>query len=114
MVVFMSCPENGCTFAGPEDEVEHHKEAMDKHDLHASQISDNPQPFCIGCYKIPSEIDEYLPASTNPDNPSKGLHPDEYVKREEGTYNPKNGHFLCTACYVAVGMPTSPRGWKAP
>ena len=37
-----------------------------------------------------------------------------YVRNNEGTYNPENGHFLCTECYVAIGMPSSPSGWKCP
>jgi hypothetical protein len=28
------------------------------------------------------------------------------VREEEGTYNPANGHFLCTHCYIAAGMPS--------
>jgi hypothetical protein len=40
--------------------------------------------------------------------------PEQYVRSEEGTFNLKNGHFACTACYINIGMPSSPRGWKAP
>jgi hypothetical protein len=28
----------------------------------------------------------------------------EYA-RQDGTYNPVNGHFLCDSCYIASGMP---------
>lgn len=28
----------------------------------------------------------------------------EYA-RSDGTYNPKNGHFWCDSCYIAIGMP---------
>lgn len=66
-------------------------------------------PTCNGCNKTPEEILEYLPALTG-----TNLQPIEYVKQEEGTYNPENGHFLCTGCYIKAGMPSSPRGWKAP
>lgn len=64
---------------------------------------------CIGCGKAPHEIDEYIEAAAAED-----MSPAGYVVVEEGTYNPENGHFACTSCYIAMGMPSSPRGWKAP
>jgi hypothetical protein len=48
----------------------------------------------------PHEIDEYTDHELIGD-----LTPEQYVQSEEGTYNPANGHFYCTACYVEVGMP---------
>lgn len=69
----------------------------------------NPNCKCIRCNKSPTEIPEYIDAAK-----SMGLHPIEYVISEEGTYNPINGHFACTDCYLAMGMPSSPTGWKAP
>ena len=37
-------------------------------------------------------------------------------RRSNDTYNPQNGHFTCTECYVAMGCPSGPLGkwWKAP
>ena len=70
------------------------------------------KPICIGCKKHPDQIEEYLEAVDDEDDPD--LTPDEFVKTEEGTYNKENGHFLCTHCYIAAGMPSSPRGWIAP
>lgn len=67
------------------------------------------QVICAYCNKRPDEIEEYLEASAE-----ENLMPDEYVRREEGTYNPDNGHFACTECYIRIGMPSSPRGWIAP
>lgn len=66
-------------------------------------------PICTGCNKTPDQIPEYVDAAQD-----DGVTPEQYVKIEEGTYNPANGHFLCTDCYVAAGMPSSPRGWVAP
>ena len=64
----------------------------------------------MGCKKIPAELEEYfLPEIIGDD-----MTPDEYVRAEEGTYNPDNGHFLCTPCYVAAGMPSSKYGWVCP
>jgi hypothetical protein len=67
------------------------------------------KPICIGCNKHPDELSEYVDAAWENGFSS----PAEYVQREEGTYNPSNGHFLCTGCYIEAGMPTSPRGWTA-
>jgi hypothetical protein len=67
------------------------------------------EPICIGCNKQPHELNEYVDAAQE-----CGLFPADYVRREEGTYNPRNGHFLCTFCYIKAGMPSSPRGWIAP
>lgn len=66
-------------------------------------------PLCIGCGKTPSELEEYIEIGKE-----EGMAPDDYVRKEEGTYNPENGHFLCTPCYFRAGMPSSPQGWRAP
>lgn len=68
-----------------------------------------PEPLCTGCNKRPEELDEYIEAAADAE-----MSPTAYVRAEEGTYNPENGHFLCTDCYVKAGMPSSPRGWIAP
>ncbi len=64
---------------------------------------------CIGCGKAPHEIEEYIEMAAD-----EGMTPEQYVRLEEGTFNRENGHFCCTACYIAMGMPSRPRGWKAP
>lgn len=56
-------------------------------------------PCCIDCGKVPAELREYVEAAE-----SAGLTPDEYVAQEEGTYNPDNGHFLCTDDFVIREM----------
>ena len=68
-------------------------------------------PFCIGCNKPASEIQEYIEAAKDCE-----MSVEEYVREEEGTYNPENGHFLCTDCYINAGMPSRkyPNGWLAP
>lgn len=68
------------------------------------------RPLCTGCKKHPDEIEEYQDPEIRDPNQSA----DDYVRAEEGTYNRENGHFLCTDCYIAAGMPSSPRGWVAP
>ena len=69
-------------------------------------------PMCIGCNKQPHEISEYVDAAN--DEPEFFNNAADYVRREEGTYNRANGHFLCTDCYIKAGEPSSPRGWVAP
>lgn len=64
---------------------------------------------CIGCSKTPEELEEYVEAARE-----AGMSPRRYVIQEEGTYNPDNGHFACTKCYIEMGEPSSPTGWKAP
>lgn len=71
--------------------------------------TNEPEPFDPACKRRPSQIDEYVEAAAE-----HGMTPDEYVRLEEGTYNPENGHFLCTPCYFEYGAPSSSRGWKCP
>lgn len=65
---------------------------------------------CFRCKRVPSEIPEYVEAASAEDTT-----PEQYVRAEEGTLNRATGHFCCTECYIAIGMPTAPgAGWKAP
>lgn len=64
-------------------------------------------PICINCGKEPSELSEYVDAvqGENEDSILHFVDANDYVRREEGTYNRENGHFFCTPCYIKVGMP---------
>ena len=62
---------------------------------------------CQGCRKCPEEIEEYVDMAREEGYGSAS----EFVRAEEGTLNHETGHFLCTACYIAAGMPSSPMGW---
>jgi hypothetical protein len=66
-------------------------------------------PVCIGCGKTPDQIEEYIEMAEEQEKTAN-----EIVLLEEGTYNRKNGHFVCTLCYIDMGMPSSPTGWIAP
>lgn len=57
---------------------------------------------CKICGKSPEEITEYrsLARDNGYDTAT------EACIREEGTYNPRTGHFYCTKCYIAIGMPS--------
>lgn len=65
--------------------------------------------ICPYCKKKPHEIGEYIDLAIE-----KGVTPNEFVQQEEGTYNPTNGHFCCTLCYMKIGMPDRPGGWRSP
>jgi hypothetical protein len=64
---------------------------------------------CFRCRRTPDVLPEYWPEQTGED-----IEPLDYVLAEEATLNMENGHFCCTECYVIIGMPTAPEGWKAP
>lgn len=67
---------------------------------------------CFRCGRTPAQIPEYVEAAREFDTT-----PNEFVRHEEGTYNPRNGHFACTDCYIEIGMPSNPfpgPNWKAP
>jgi hypothetical protein len=76
---------------------------------HVWDTQPDHKPLCIGCLKRPEDMEEYTTMAKEYE-----CTPDQFVQREEGTYNPRNGHFTCTACYIKMGMPSSPFGWKAP
>lgn len=67
-----------------------------------------PSPHCIRCGKRPDELSEYVDAAAD-----LGVTPDAYVRSEEGTYNSERDLFVCTDCYIAMGMPTRLDGWRA-
>lgn len=54
---------------------------------------------CGGCLNPPSECGygEYCEENQSPD---------DYVKAEEGTYDPLSGWFLCDECYIRMGQPS--------
>lgn len=68
-------------------------------------------PICIGCNKSADEIEEYIESAKESE-----MTVEQYIREEEGTYNPENGHFVCTDCYIKMGMPSKPypEKWIAP
>lgn len=67
--------------------------------------------ICFRCKQRPDQLLEYVIAASDAQTT-----PAEYVRREEGTFNPANGHFCCTECYIKLGQPVGQRGqrWVAP
>jgi hypothetical protein len=75
-------------------------------------LFDLPEPYCFRCGKKASELEEYSPAMTD-----SSLSPADFVRYEEGTFNPETNRFACTECYIAIGTPSTPigeGGWLAP
>lgn len=62
--------------------------------------------YCSNCYRHPEDCGYDLFCEP-------GESASEYVIREEGTYDPVSGGFLCDECYVRCGMPTARGGWRA-
>lgn len=75
-----------------------------------------PEMVCQGCGKGPLELGgEYRhPIMDDEDNTPTDQEVLDFCWSEEGTMNYENGHFLCNACYIKAGMPSSPTGWKCP
>lgn len=74
-------------------------------------MSNLPTPWCMGCNTPAKLIEEYIEAAED-----ANMDVEEYIRDQEGTYNPENGHLLCTDCYIAAGMPSlpHPQRWIAP
>ena len=64
--------------------------------------------ICAVCRLRPAEIAEYVELAKDCDYATA----EEAVRQEEGTFNVENGLFTCTSCYVDIGMPTGPDGWR--
>lgn len=79
----------------------------------------NTTEFPPYSYLTKKQVDELCAAAgwtviIGPSPIEMNMTADQYVRTEEGTYNPANGHFVCTPCYIEIGMPSSPTGWIAP
>lgn len=55
---------------------------------------------CRGCGKCPDALKECVNGSR-----IEEVTPEEYVKQNDGTYNPATGLFYCDMCYVKSGCP---------
>lgn len=77
------------------------------------------EPYCFRCGKPASSFEEYRQDCVYDDPDCGGNCAVDYVKAEEGTYNPDTNRFACDACYIAIGMPVEETGshnygWRAP
>lgn len=58
------------------------------------------KPICIGCGREPDQIGVYCDFAK-----VEEITPEEYVIRNEGTYNHETKHFWCDRCYIDNGCP---------
>lgn len=76
------------------------------------------EPYDPMCGRFAKDMADYdSTIAETQEELDKGITPEqrvEYVRQNEGTFNPQNGHFLCDMCYIKAGMPSSPSGWKCP
>lgn len=74
-----------------------------------TMVEERPSPRCAGCGRVPADIPD-LVSYLEP-----GQTADEYVREEEGTFDPATGAFLCDYCYVRAGQPSGafPHRWTA-
>lgn len=56
---------------------------------------------CKNCGREPKNITEYIIGAKE-----EGMTPNQFVREQEGTYNPRTDLFYCTKCYIELGMPT--------
>jgi hypothetical protein len=74
-----------------------------------------PKPVCCRCRKTPWELDEYRSAAAENLVSLDALTEEvvnDYVRDNEGTLDPRTGWFACTDCYIKLGQPTGPTGWR--
>lgn len=70
---------------------------------------ERPPMSCGKCGKAPGDIEEYVIFGGFED-----MSAEDFCWDNEGTLDRRTGRFLCTNCYIAVGMPTLPGpGWTA-
>ena len=55
---------------------------------------------CKLCKREPNQINEYVECSK-----LLSITPEEYIEKEEGTFNKETQEFYCTECYIMMGMP---------
>ena len=90
-------------------------EAKERQHRCAEQGNNPKDPICVGCARRPPEIPAYRwAAMEHEDDIVTDADVTVYVIREDGTFNRKNGHFLCDECYIRNGQPSSERGWVCP
>lgn len=65
-------------------------------------------PTCFNCTKTPDQVPGWLLEAK-----IEGVTVEEYA-RQDGTYNPATNRFCCDDCYIKIGMPSAPGGWRAP
>lgn len=69
---------------------------------------------CCRCRRPPHKIDDYIETSHLLSESFDDV--EEYIRKEEGTYNPSTNLFACDICYILLGQPgglTEQTRWRA-
>lgn len=81
-----------------------------------SDTCNHAAPYCPGCKKQAHEIPSVKDFAADFE-----LTPEQFIRHEEGTYNPVNEHFLCEDCFIRIedvagGRLVGPQGrrWICP
>lgn len=64
-------------------------------------INMTPLSKCVGCGRTAGRLDEYHELAEF----SGYVTAEDAVRNAEGTFNPANGRFYCSPCYVDAGQP---------
>lgn len=76
---------------------------------------ERPQSRCCRCLQEGPDIQEYVDQAAMEIGPMPlAEQVEDWIWKNEGTLNRQSGLFACTACYIAMGQPSSPRGWTPP
>jgi len=76
---------------------------------------ERPQSRCCRCLQEGPDIQEYVDQAAMEIGPMPlAEQVEDWIWKNEGTLNRQSGLFACTACYIAMGQPISPRGWTPP
>lgn len=70
-------------------------------------MTPQPKPFDPYCRRSAADIPDVVIGAADEE-----MSPEDFA-REDGTYDPDTGLFACMGCYIQLGMPSSPTGWKA-
>jgi hypothetical protein len=87
---------------------------------HGTKLNPELEPYDPTCQRYAKDMEDYdwsIAEEVEVEEEDFAATPQQrvaYVKYNEGTYNPVNGHFACDMCYIKLGMPVSPGGWKMP
>lgn len=60
---------------------------------------------CANCGKRPEQIEEYV--TTAKAEPKYFKDAEDVVRKDEGTYDPSTKLFVCSDCYIKLGMPVN-------
>ena len=97
-------------------------------DVPGDPVPSEENPLCCVCRKTPGELAEYR-FNARAETRDRMMHRKrissrisprtftrmtaaQWVRQDEGTWNPAAGLFCCTRCYIQIGMPNTATQWR--